>query len=115
MVIDIKCKKASFGVGTIILLFMAVITIVIVAPIMASGIKNAQNSVYKCDTNNSVPVVTDTSFCTNESGISYLLFNQSATPSGLSSAETTILGLITTVIVIGIIVFMVAKLGIIKV
>ena len=102
-------KKKGEIPSIVIWLLVGVSILAVAFPLFASLRESARNSVYECQ-DTDYPVLSDTSWCLNETGYSYLEFNQSATPVGISTTENAMLLLLAILIIVGFVAYGAHKL-----
>jgi len=88
---------------------IGLVCLVALIPLFLGFVDNAKNSVRHCPGADPAHTVLDTTYnlCTNSSGVGS--YNSTALSVGLSSAESTMLGLIVTLLGIGFVVFVISK------
>lgn len=106
-------NKKGVTASVLVAVIIGLVIIVSMIPVYLAYVDQARVATYECQ-NVIYPILNDsTKLCTNATGVSVYLFNQSATPTGLSPGSYLLLIFVVMLLVIAFIAITAKSLGLI--
>lgn len=101
-------KKGSFNIGLVSIVLVIVLMLAFI-PLVLDFVSSADSEELECNAVATPILNTSFELCTNASGVHVVNASPTWSDGNLSNTETTILGIIPILFVVGLIVFVIGK------